>query len=62
MSKLINLLNKKIIIITLVGTFALGKTPIEIFEEVESDILTGFDIETVINYEKKVFNENKNLI
>lgn len=62
MSKLINLLNKKIIIITLVGSFAVGKTPIEIFEEVESDIIKGVNIETIINYEKNIFNNNKNLI
>lgn len=55
MSKLINLSNKKIIIITLVGTFAIAKMPIEIFEEVERDILRGINIETIVNdntYEK----------
>lgn len=51
MKNLIKLLNKNIIIITLVGTFAIGKTPIEIFEEVEGDILRGVNIEITINNE-----------
>ncbi|ELC8443186.1 hypothetical protein QYB59_002215 [Clostridium perfringens] len=51
MKKLIKVLNKNIIIITLVGTFVIGKTPMEIFEEVEGDILRGINIETKINNE-----------
>ncbi|WP_300260593.1 hypothetical protein [Clostridium sp.] len=53
MKKLIKLLNKNIIIITLVGTFAMSKTLVEIFEEVESDILSGINIETTINNENR---------
>lgn len=56
MSKLINLLNKNIIIITLVSSFAIRKTPIEVFEEVEHDLLLNrFSIENIIytNYISK---------
>ncbi|EJT6171449.1 hypothetical protein QTI99_10330 [Clostridium perfringens] len=54
MRKLIKLLNKNIIIITLVGTFVMFKTPAEIFEEVEGDILRKINIETKIN--KNIFD------
>ncbi|WP_394883843.1 hypothetical protein [Clostridium tertium] len=37
--KIFKLLNKNIIIVTLVGTFSISQAPIAIFEEVESDIL-----------------------
>lgn len=42
--KIFKLLNKNIIIVTLVGTFSITQAPIAIFEEVESDILlNNFD-------------------
>lgn len=47
--KIIKLLNKKIIVITLVGTLGLSKTPIELFEEVENDLIKNIDIERVVN-------------
>ncbi len=47
--KIKKLLNKKIIIITLVGTLGLSKTSIELFEEVENDLLKNIDIERVVN-------------
>lgn len=47
--KIIKLLNKKIIIITVVGTLGLSKTPIEFFEEVENDLIKNIDIERVVN-------------
>ncbi|MFQ8921368.1 MAG: hypothetical protein ACLR60_05700 [Clostridium paraputrificum] len=56
MSKLIKLLNKNIIIITLVGSFAIRKTQMEVFEEVEHDLLLNrFSIENIIytNYISK---------
>lgn len=49
MKNLIKLLNKNIIIITLVGAFAIGNTQIEVFEEVEQDLLLNrFSIENMI--------------
>lgn len=45
---IIKLLNKNIIIITLVGTLELSKTSMEIFEEVENDLLKNIDIERVV--------------
>ncbi|MBO3404499.1 hypothetical protein [Clostridium perfringens] len=62
MRRLIKLLNKNIIIITLVGTFAIGNISIEVFEEVESDILIGINIETIISKNENMFDENTNFI
>ncbi|HAT4214912.1 hypothetical protein P5F33_09870 [Clostridium perfringens] len=62
MRRLIKLLNKNIIIITLVGTFAIGNISIEVFEEVESDILIGINIETIISKNENIFDENTNFI
>ena len=45
----LKLIKKKIIIIRLVGTLRLSKTPIELFEEVENDLIKNIDIERVVN-------------
>ncbi|MDB1937120.1 hypothetical protein PMY12_08850 [Clostridium tertium] len=42
--KIIKLLNRNIVIVTLVGTFSINQAPIDIFKEVENDILfNNFD-------------------
>ena len=56
-SKTIKIVNKNIIIITLVGTFITSTTPIEVFTEVEDDILYNkINVETMINKEN-IFEE-----
>lgn len=57
-SKTIKIVNKNIIIIALVGTFITSTTLIEVFTEVEDDILYNkINVETMINKEN-IFEES----
>ncbi len=47
--KIMKSLNKKIIIITLVGTLGLTETPMKLFEEVENDLSININIVRIVN-------------